>query len=151
MNDLISVIIPVYNTQHYLEKAIQSVLAQTYRSLEIILADDGSTDASGKICDDFAASDALEYLYSNLIASNADISVGAVCDVSEDGTIVKVMKQCHLIVCSDKICMNYRTYRPLAKKLLPHIKPLSQKIFLMLFATNLPLYTLIRYRLKYQK
>ena len=57
MDELISVILPVYNVQQYLEKCIESVVNQTYKNLEIILIDDGSTDMSGKICDEFAEKD----------------------------------------------------------------------------------------------
>lgn len=53
MEKLISVIIPVYNVERYLEKCIQSVINQTYRNLEIILINDGSTDSSVNICKKF--------------------------------------------------------------------------------------------------
>ena len=54
---LISVIIPVFNVRPYLTKALESVIRQTYSHLEIIVVDDGSTDGSGDICDEFAARD----------------------------------------------------------------------------------------------
>lgn len=55
MNSIkISVIIPVYNVEKYIKKAIESVINQTYKNLEIILVDDGSTDNSGFICDEYA-------------------------------------------------------------------------------------------------
>lgn len=55
--ELVSVIVPVYNVEQYLEKCIDSIINQTYKNLEIILIDDGSTDSSGKICDSYAARD----------------------------------------------------------------------------------------------
>lgn len=54
---LISVIVPVYGIENYIEKCITSLIHQTYTNLEIILVDDGSKDSSGAICDSFAASD----------------------------------------------------------------------------------------------
>lgn len=48
---LISVIVPIYNVESYLEECISSIVCQSYRNLEIILVDDGSTDRSGEICD----------------------------------------------------------------------------------------------------
>ena len=56
-NELISVIVPVYNTEKYLCKCVQSIQQQTYHNLEIILVDDGSTDGSGKLCDELAEQD----------------------------------------------------------------------------------------------
>ena len=52
-----TIIIPVYNTKDYLDECVRSVLGQSYTNLEILLVDDGSTDCSGKMCDDFAAED----------------------------------------------------------------------------------------------
>lgn len=53
----VSVVIPVYNVEHYLERCVQSVLRQTYKDLEIILVDDGSPDDCGEICDQLASQD----------------------------------------------------------------------------------------------
>lgn len=57
-NPLVSVIIPVYNVQDFLRDCLNSVVHQSYSNLEILLIDDGSTDASGDICDEYARSDA---------------------------------------------------------------------------------------------
>ncbi len=58
MNEsMISVIIPVYNSQAYLDACMDSVLNQTYRNLDVILVDDGSTDESGAMCDAYAQMD----------------------------------------------------------------------------------------------
>ena len=53
----ITIIIPVYNVEKYVGEAIESALNQTYRNLEIILVDDGSTDRSGEICDEYKEKD----------------------------------------------------------------------------------------------
>ena len=55
---LVSVIIPVYNVEQYLDECVQSVLTQTYQNVEIILVDDGSTDSSGAMCDQYGTLDA---------------------------------------------------------------------------------------------
>lgn len=54
---VVSIIIPIYNTSEYLERCINSVIAQTYKNIEIILVNDGSTDDSGKICEEYAVKD----------------------------------------------------------------------------------------------
>ncbi len=55
--DLVSVIIPIYNSSSYLHRCIESILKQSYRDIEVILVDDGSTDGSGEICDKYARDD----------------------------------------------------------------------------------------------
>lgn len=56
-NPLVSVIIPVYNVEKYLEECVNSVINQTYKNIEVILVDDGSTDSSGDICDEYVMFD----------------------------------------------------------------------------------------------
>ncbi len=57
MEKLISVVVPVYNVERYLERCINSIAGQTYKNLEIILVDDKSTDSSGRICDEMCKKD----------------------------------------------------------------------------------------------
>ena len=53
----ISIIVPVYNVEKYINKCLDSIINQTYKNLEILFIDDGSTDNSGKICDEYAKKD----------------------------------------------------------------------------------------------
>ena len=57
MKDKISVVVPIYKVQDYLERCIKSIINQTYDNLEIILVDDGSPDECPKICDEYALKD----------------------------------------------------------------------------------------------
>lgn len=57
MQNLISIIVPVYNVEKYLSQCIESIINQTYKNIEIILVDDGSTDSSGTICDKYKEKD----------------------------------------------------------------------------------------------
>lgn len=57
MNLLITIIVPVYNSEKTLDKCINSILEQTFHEWELLLINDGSTDRSGKLCDEYASKD----------------------------------------------------------------------------------------------
>lgn len=57
MKPLISIVVPIFNVQNYIDDCIQSIISQTYTNIEIILVDDGSTDKSGIICDEYKKKD----------------------------------------------------------------------------------------------
>lgn len=57
MNDFVSIIVPIYNVEKYIDRCIKSILAQTYDKLEIILVDDGSPDRCAEICDEYSEKD----------------------------------------------------------------------------------------------
>ena len=57
MSPLLSVIVPVYNVENFFDTCIKSIISQTYKNLEIILIDDGSTDSSGVLCDSYQKRD----------------------------------------------------------------------------------------------
>ena len=57
MKPIVSIIVPVYNAENYIRRCVDSILGQEYTDFELILTDDGSTDASGAICDEYAAKD----------------------------------------------------------------------------------------------
>lgn len=57
MNKLVSIIVPVFNVEKYIEKCLKSLIDQTYKNIEVIIIDDGSTDSSGIICDKYSKND----------------------------------------------------------------------------------------------
>ncbi len=76
-NKLISVIIPVHNSEKYLHKSIDSVLNQTHKNLEVILIDDGSTDLSSEICKDYKEKDSrITYIYSKNMGAASARNIG---------------------------------------------------------------------------
>lgn len=65
-NPEISIIVPVYNVENYLEKCIDSILNQTFKNFELILVDDGSTDRSGEICEKYKDNDSRVRVFHNI-------------------------------------------------------------------------------------
>lgn len=59
----ISVIVPVYNSEKTLARCVDSILSQTFSDFELLLVDDGSTDSSGKMCDDYALKDKRVHVF----------------------------------------------------------------------------------------
>jgi len=113
----ISVIVPVYKSENVLKRCVDSILSQTYKNLEVILVDDGSPDASGRICDNYAEYDSrvrvIHKRNSGVAAarnSGLDIATGDYCtfvdsddyiDPSMYHSMMKIMKQykCDLVMC----------------------------------------------------
>ena len=75
MEPLISVIVPVYKVEQYLDECVQSIINQTYKNLEIILVDDGSPDRCPEMCDEYARQDSrIKVIHKkNASARNAGI------------------------------------------------------------------------------
>ena len=63
MEPKISIIVPVYNVEQYLERCVESLMNQSYKNIEILLINDGSTDNSGKLCDEIAKRDSRITVY----------------------------------------------------------------------------------------
>lgn len=63
MTPLLSLIVPVYNTSSFLPACINSLLSQSFQDFELVLVDDGSTDISGRICDEYAKKDSRVKVY----------------------------------------------------------------------------------------
>ncbi|MBQ5852329.1 MAG: glycosyltransferase family 2 protein, partial [Lachnospiraceae bacterium] len=60
---MISIVVPVYNVEKYLERCVDSLINQTYENIEILLIDDGSKDNSGQMCDEYANKDSRITVY----------------------------------------------------------------------------------------
>lgn len=95
---MISIIVPVYNTEKYLIECIDSILSQTYTDFEVLLVDDGSTDLSGKICDEYAQEDKrIRVFHKDNRGVSSARNVGLenakgewVCFVDSDDTIAEI-------------------------------------------------------------
>lgn len=119
---MISVIIPVYNAEATLRRCLDSVLAQSYKDIEIILVDDGSTDGSGKICDEYGQKDdrvrVLHQANSGVSAArNAGLDVAkgewvAFCDSDDSVNASWIEKMVEASSSAGLVIGGYRKYLP---------------------------------------
>lgn len=69
MSPIVTVIVPIYNAEKYLCDCVDSILIQTFSDFELLLIDDGSTDTSGQICDEYAKKDSrIRVFYKKMVA-----------------------------------------------------------------------------------
>lgn len=74
-NPLFSIIVPVYNVEPYIATCIESILCQSVTDFELLLVDDGSTDDSGMVCDEFASKDSRVRVFTKIIAELAVLGI----------------------------------------------------------------------------
>ena len=108
----ISVIVPVYNVEKYLRNGLDHIINQTYKNLEIILVDDGSTDSSGNICDEYAAKDdRIRAIHKENSGSSSARNVGIEAAIGDyigfldaDDYADETMYEKLITVCEEKKC-----------------------------------------------
>lgn len=84
MSPKISIVIPVFNAERYLHQCLDSVLSQTFKNFEVILVNDGSTDSSGKICNDYQDLDSrVKVIHQSNHGSSCSHNSGYDCSKSE--------------------------------------------------------------------
>ena len=123
MQPLLSIIVPIYNVEQYVDRCIQSILNQTYQNLEIILVDDGATDCSGAIADSYAAKDKRIKVFHKENGGLSDarnyglehVTGDYILFIDSDDFIVNIMCERLITVASsnnaDIVSCNYYIYR----------------------------------------
>ena len=108
----VSVIVPVYNTEQYLSRCIDSILTQTYPDFELILLDDGSTDGSGAICDEYEEKDDRIQVIHKLNGGAAstrnvgiDVAKGEYIAFCDSDDLVSPMWLQHMVALADEITL----------------------------------------------
>lgn len=149
---MVSVIIPVYNTDKYLKRCIESVLGQTYKNIEIILVDDGSTDTSGEICDQYSLADSRVHV---IHQKNQGVSIARIhgykksvgqfitfvdSDDAIDERMIEVMVKTQQDTLAEMIVCQFRRINSDNKEDTPIVRPMpglyNRKDIIALLSTN---------------
>ena len=148
----VSIVVPVYNVAAYLQACLDSLVSQTYQKIEVILVNDGSTDISGEICDNYAAKDARVRVYhtENQGVSSArnrgiDEATGDyLIFVDADDYIHRELIECYLICAeADGVCMCGSTekeedmHQKMSYRVNESIRKYTQQEFAVFYAENL--------------
>lgn len=141
MNPQISIIMPVYNAKFYVRKAIESVLNQSFESIELILVDDGSCDGSASICDEFSSKDSRVIVvhqenHGTSFARNVGLSIAkgeyvTFCD-HDDEYSAELLKENYDFAKkydADVICSSVKIFYPNGKGFLVHTLSQPTKIY----------------------
>ena len=119
MKELISVIVPVYNVEKYLDNCVQSILRQSYTNLEIILIDDGSTDKSSQLCDEYSQKDKriivihkkngglMDAWKNGLEYANSDLIMFVDSDDWVEKNILEILYNEYLQTMADIVCCSF--------------------------------------------
>ena len=119
MNEMISIIVPVYNVEAYLKQCLDSIRAQTYENFEVILVDDGSTDLCGKICDDYSKQDSrfkvihkkngglMDAWKNGLEYANSDLIMFVDSDDWVEKNILEILYNEYLRTMADIVCCSF--------------------------------------------
>lgn len=119
MDEMISIIVPVYNVEAYLKQCLDSIRAQTYENFEVILVDDGSTDLCGKICDDYSKQDGrfkvvhkkngglMDAWKNGLEYANSDLIMFVDSDDWVEKNILEILYNEYLQTMADIVCCSF--------------------------------------------
>lgn len=119
MDEMISIIVPVYNVEAYLKQCLDSIRTQTYKNFEVILVDDGSTDLCGKICDDYSKQDGrfkvvhkkngglMDAWKNGLEYANSDLIMFVDSDDWVEKNILEILYNEYLQTMADIVCCSF--------------------------------------------
>ena len=129
-DSLISIIVPIYDVERYLNKCVDSIINQTYKNIEIIVVDDGSPDNCGKICDEYAKKDSRIKVIHKQIKNNV---INFIDDVEGEKFSKKQISKCYEIR-SAYVHGNLTIKREQIEKSLDIIDEICRRVFIKIYS-----------------